>query len=80
MSQMPWKNPQARQGRRGEAGLALALVLLTINVILIVTATLVAIALNEYQAAAGGERSRQAFQLAEAGLEKAIYELKRDPD
>ncbi|MDR7482739.1 MAG: hypothetical protein QN203_09555 [Armatimonadota bacterium] len=64
----------------GEAGLALALVLLTINVILIVTATLVAIALNEYQAAASGERSRQAFQLAEAGLEKAIYELKRDLD
>ncbi|MCL6554071.1 MAG: hypothetical protein K6W08_13255 [Firmicutes bacterium] len=80
MSQIPGKSPQARQGRGGEAGLALALVLLTINVILIVTATLVAIALNEYQAAAGGERSRQAFQLAEAGLEKAIYELKRDPD
>lgn len=63
-----------------ESGAALAATLATIILNLIVSATLVTLALNEYQTASVAEQSRQAFQLADAAVAKAVFELQRDQD
>ena len=63
---------------RNEAGVALASTLATIILNLMVSATLVALVLNEYQTAALAEESRQAFQLADGAAAKAMFELQRD--
>lgn len=65
---------------RGESGVAMAMTLAMIFLILILSGTLVALAMNEYQTAGVGERSLQADQLAQAAVEKGIFELKRDPN
>src|SRR5574341_125694 len=65
---------------RDESGVALALTLAMTILIVIVSAALVATAMNEYQTSGVAETSRQAFQLATAGVEKGIFELKRDGD
>ncbi len=62
-----------------ESGVAMALVLATIFLIVLISSTLVALAMNEYQLAGGAERSRQAFQIAEAAIEKGVFEVRRDP-
>jgi len=69
-----------RQSVASEAGVALALTLAFVLVGTIIAGTLVASALNEYQSARLSERSRQTFQITEAGVEKAIFEVRRDPD
>lgn len=69
-----------QRARRQEAGVAMALVLVVTLLVSLVSATLVALAMQEYQTAATAHSSRQAFQAAEAAVEKAIFELKRDPD
>lgn len=65
---------------KDESGMAMAITLATIILNLIISGTLVALALNEYHTAALGEKSRQAFQLADAAVEKAVFELQRDPE
>jgi hypothetical protein len=64
----------------GQRGVALAVVLVTIVLVLIISATLVAIAVNEYQVAGASEASEQAFRLAESGIEIGIARLRLDPD
>ncbi len=66
--------------RRGESGMALMLTLVTTLLTLIVSATIVTMALNEYQNSGVAETSRLAYQIASAAVEKAVYELKRDAD
>ena len=61
-----------------ESGVAMALTLATIFIILLVSSAMVALAMNEYQLAGGAERSRQAFQIAEAAIEKGMFEVRRD--
>ncbi len=63
-----------------ESGVAMAFTLMTIVVLLTISAGLVAVALNEVHTAYLGEASRMAFALAEASLERALFELRRDPD
>jgi len=63
-----------------ESGVAMALTLMTIVVLLTISAGLVAVARNEVRTARLGEASRIAFALAEASLERALFELRRDPD
>lgn len=65
---------------RDTSGVALAMTVAVVLLILTVSATLYAAVLNEYQTAVVAEESRQALQIAEAGVEKAIFELKRDLD
>jgi hypothetical protein len=59
---------------------ALFVTLVTIFLMVVVSGTLVALATNEYQAAQAGQESRQAFQVTEAAIEKAMFELGRDGD
>ncbi|MDR5684495.1 MAG: hypothetical protein QN163_10825 [Armatimonadota bacterium] len=61
-----------------ESGLALVVTLAATVVLLAVSATLVAVARNEYRLAALAQTSRQALAVAEAGLERGLFELRRD--
>ena len=61
-----------------DTGVAMAATLGMILLNLIVSATLVALVMNEYQTAALAEESRQAFHLADAAVAKAMFELQRD--
>jgi hypothetical protein len=61
-----------------ESGLALVVTLGAILVMLTVSATLAAVARNEYRLAAVSEASRQALVVAEAGLERGLFEVRRD--
>jgi hypothetical protein len=63
-----------------ESGVAMALTLMTIVVLVTISAGLVAVARNEVHSARLGEASRTALALAEAGVERALFELRRDPD
>jgi len=63
---------------RDESGVALAVTLVTIFLMVVVSGTLVALAMNEYQTAQVSQESRQAFQVTEAAVGKAMFELGRD--
>lgn len=64
----------------GEAGVALGITLAFVLLTVLITAALVALVVNEYQTAGVSEQSRQAIQIAEAAIERAVFELKRDAD
>jgi len=64
----------------GEAGVALGITLAFVLLTVLITAALVALVVNEYQTAGVAEQSRQAIQIADAAVERAIFELKRDSD
>lgn len=64
----------------GESGIAMALVLFVTLLVSLVSAALISLAMQEYQTAGTAQSSRQAFQVAEAAVEKTIYELKRDAE
>lgn len=63
---------------RDESGVALFVTLVTIFLMVVVSGTLVALAMNEYQTAQVSQESRQAFQVTEAAVGKAMFELGRD--
>jgi len=63
-----------------ESGVALGITLAFVLLTVLITATLVALVINEYQTAGVAEQSRQAIQIADAAVERAIFELKRDAD
>ncbi|MDR5708462.1 MAG: hypothetical protein QN172_07710 [Armatimonadota bacterium] len=65
---------------RGESGVAMALTLMTLVVLWTISASLVAVVRNEYRSALLALDAQQALWLAEAGLERAIFELGRDAD
>ncbi len=65
--------------RSNESGIALILVLVLALLVSLISATLVALAMGEYQTSGTAASSRQAFQITEAAVEKGIFELKRDP-
>lgn len=75
---MTWIRNHLIPSPGGESGVALAFVLAMTLVIVLITATLVALAMNEYQAAGRAEQSLQAIQIANGAAHRAIYELKRD--
>lgn len=75
---MTWIRRHLIPSPGGESGVALAFVLAMILVIVLITATLVALAMNEYQTAGRAEQSLQAIQIANGAAHRAIYELKRD--
>ncbi|MDR7415142.1 MAG: hypothetical protein QN200_01590 [Armatimonadota bacterium] len=64
----------------GESGVAMALTLMTLVVLWTISASLVAVVRNEYRDALLALQAQQALWLAEAGLERAVFELGRDPD
>lgn len=63
-----------------ESGVAMAMTLMTVVVLVTLSAGLVAVARNELHSASVSAASRTALALAEAGLERALFELRRDPD
>ncbi|MCS7173046.1 MAG: hypothetical protein N0A24_06575 [Armatimonadetes bacterium] len=65
---------------RGESGIAMALTLMTLMVLWTISAALVAVVQNEYRSALLALHAQQALWLAEAGLERAVFELGRDAD
>ncbi len=65
---------------RGESGVAMALTLMTLVVLWTVSAALVAVVRHEYRSAALALEAQQALWLAESGVERAAFELGRDPD
>lgn len=77
---MGWIRSRSLCSLRDESGVALGLALVTISLMVVVSGTLVALAMNEYQTAQAGQESRQAFQVTEAAIEKAMFELARDGD
>ena len=65
---------------RSEGGAALVFALAVMLLVALGTQAALAVLAYEAQATAAGRNSLGAFQLAEAGLERAIFELRRDPD
>jgi hypothetical protein len=63
-----------------ESGVAMAATLATIILNFLVSATLVTLAMGEYQTAGVAAQSRQAFQLAGAALARGSFEMGRDVD
>jgi hypothetical protein len=64
----------------GESGVAMALTLMTLMVLWTISASLVAVVRNEHRDALLALQAQQALWLAEAGVERAAFELERDPD
>ncbi|MGH2452154.1 MAG: hypothetical protein ACRDF5_00100 [bacterium] len=67
-----------RKRLHDESGAALAATLATIILNFLVSATLVSLAMSEYQTAGVAAQSRQAFQLAGAALARGTFEVSRD--
>ncbi len=65
---------------RGESGVAMALTLMTLVVLWTISAALLAVVRHEYRSAALALEASRALWLAESGLERAVFELGRDPD
>jgi len=70
-----------RDGRvRSEQGAALVFALAVMLLVALAAQAALAVLAYEARAAATGKDATAAFQLAEAGLERAVFELRRDPD